>query len=51
MCLQIQGIVNDGASEFSYPAIISDGHGGVFVTYTYERVGIKFVHIAAELVS
>jgi len=42
------GIVNDGASEFSYPAIISDDEGGVFCSYTYERVGIKHMHVSAD---
>lgn len=45
-----QGIENDGESEFSYPAIISDGRGGVFVSYTFERKGIKVVHLNASLV-
>ncbi|KAI1324438.1 BNR repeat-like domain-containing protein [Xylariaceae sp. FL0255] len=45
------GIVNDGESEFSYPAIISDGKGGVHVSYTYERKGIKHVHIDATRLS
>ena len=44
----IKGIVNDGESEFSYPAIISDGKGGVHVSYTYERRGIKHVHISSS---
>ena len=43
-----QGIVNNGKSEFSYPAIISDGAGGAYVSYTYERVGIKHVHLQAS---
>ena len=43
-----QGIVNDGESEFSYPAIIGDGEGGVHVSYTYERRGVKHVHIPAS---
>lgn len=47
LTIALQGIVNDGESEFSYPAIISDGEGGVYISYTYERVGIKHVHLRA----
>jgi hypothetical protein len=47
-CISFQGIVNDGESEFSYPAIISDGLGGCHISYTFERTGIKHVHIDAS---
>lgn len=43
-----KGIVNDGEAEFSYPAIISDGEGGAHVSYTFERRGIKYVHVPAS---
>ncbi|KAJ5922782.1 hypothetical protein N7516_010485 [Penicillium verrucosum] len=45
------GIVNDGESEFSYPSIISDSKGGVYISYTYERRGIKVVHVRATQLS
>jgi predicted neuraminidase len=36
--------------EFSYPAIIADNAGNIYITYTYNRVKIKFVQLklAAE---
>lgn len=32
--------------EFSYPAIIADNKGSIYITYTYNRVKIKFVQLS-----
>lgn len=34
--------------EFSYPAIIADEAGNVYVTYTYDRINIKFLHLVVK---
>lgn len=39
---------NKEKGEFSYPAIITDGRGNVYVTYTFDRKNIKFVHLVVE---
>ena len=39
---------NKPAGEFSYPAIIADTAGNVYITYTYNRVKIKFVQLRIE---
>ncbi|MBL4678520.1 MAG: exo-alpha-sialidase [Mucilaginibacter sp.] len=33
---------NEQKGEFSYPAIIADKKGNIYITYTYNRVKIKF---------
>lgn len=38
--------LEDAASgEFSYPAVISGQHNDVYITYTYKRRRIRFVHL------
>lgn len=39
---------NEQQGEFSYPAIIADTKGNVFVTYTYNRKKIKFIQFKIE---
>lgn len=39
---------NEKQGEFSYPAIIADQSGNVYVTYTYNRSKIKFVQFKIE---
>lgn len=36
------------SGEFSYPAIIADASGNMYVTYTYNRAKIKFVHLKLQ---
>ncbi len=43
-------ILEDGAGEYSYPAIIEAANGDLLVTYTWRRQTIKFVRIPAASV-
>ncbi|TKK64153.1 sialidase [Ilyomonas limi] len=41
----IYSFEHEQKGEFSYPAIIADTSGNLYVTYTYNRANIKFVHL------
>lgn len=40
--------LEQGAGEYSYPAVIQDADGGLEMTYTWQRKSIKHVHLALK---
>jgi len=39
-------VLEEGAGEYSYPAVIQDSEGAIHVVYTYRREAIKHVRLA-----
>jgi len=37
--------LEDGAGEYSYPALVEAADGGLEMTYTWQRKSIKYVHV------
>lgn len=46
--LDIYTFEDQSKGEFSYPAIIADKSGNIFITYTYDRVKIKFIQLRLQ---